>query len=664
LAFDAQGRLYSELYDSVHHGGLDPWLRAQQIFLQGSALPARWAKLPYFTVLETGFGAGLNFLALWRAWRADPARPGRLHVISLEAHPYTQADMRTLLTGAWGAGEPALAAALAAAWPPLLPGLHRLDFDNGAVSLTLAFGCAGRVSGELRAEVDAYFFDGYAPRRNPAAWSEAGLAALARLAAPGATAVAAVADAEAAAALARAGFAVCREAAGAGRPTMLTATLAPRDGGAYLFGVGTAASAAPGASAGAPEGDAAGVGASRRVRHDGMAGLRASAFAPLADALVVGGGLAGASVARALASRGIGVTVLDGRPGGGPGSPHWGHASAALTPLVSREDDIRARLSRAGSQRALRRWSELAGGGAAAFERRGTLQMARDPERAAKQRAAVEALGFPADWVRFLEADAASAIAGVALPRGGLYFADGMQVRPAVLIRCLLDHPAIQRRQAQAAALRQVSGGWEALDATGAVLARAAGVVLANSAGAAGLLAASGLAAHAPRLAQMQALAGEVTQVPLAALEAAGNAAGAAFAGPRCIVSGEGYLLPAQEGACVAGSTYVHDSSCAGVTPEGQKVNLDKAAALLGLDRAGVASWPGILPGWAGWRAVMPGRLPCVGALAAVPGVWLATGYASRGLSWSALAGELIGGQWCNEPSPLEISLTLPLAPR
>jgi tRNA 5-methylaminomethyl-2-thiouridine biosynthesis bifunctional protein len=229
-------------------------------------------------------------------------------------------------------------------------------------------------------------------------------------------------------------------------------------------------------------------------------------------------------------------------------------------------------------------------------------------------------------------------------------------VRPGALVECLLDHPLIHRSQAEVAALRRSAGGWQALDAAGAVLARAGGVVLANSAGAAALLAASGVAADTPRLAQMQALAGEVTQVPEAALAAAG--------GPRCIVSGEGYLLPALDGACVAGSTYVHGASEACITAGGQRVNLDKAAGLLGLDPASLATAAGSLPGWAGWRAVMPGRLPCVGALPSAAGIWLAAGYASRGLSWSALAGELIAAQWCKEPSPLEISLTLPLAPR
>ena len=40
-----------------------------------------------------------------------------------------------------------------------------------------------------------------------------------------------------------------------------------------------------------------------------------------------------------------------------------------------------------------------------------------------------------------------------------------------------------------------------------------------------------------------------------------------------------------------------------------------------------------------------------------MPGLWMAAGYASRGLSWSALMGDLIGARLMGEPSPLERDL-------
>ena len=48
--------------------------QAEHVFLRGNGLPERWRGRDAFTVCETGFGLGLNFLALWRAWRDDPAR--------------------------------------------------------------------------------------------------------------------------------------------------------------------------------------------------------------------------------------------------------------------------------------------------------------------------------------------------------------------------------------------------------------------------------------------------------------------------------------------------------------------------------------------------------------------------------------------------------------
>jgi tRNA 5-methylaminomethyl-2-thiouridine biosynthesis bifunctional protein len=60
------------------------------VFLGGNGLPQRWAGTRVFTVVETGFGLGLNFLETWQAWRADPARPQRLNFVSVEKHPFTR----------------------------------------------------------------------------------------------------------------------------------------------------------------------------------------------------------------------------------------------------------------------------------------------------------------------------------------------------------------------------------------------------------------------------------------------------------------------------------------------------------------------------------------------------------------------------------------------
>lgn len=111
----------------------------------------------------------------------------------------------------------------------------------------------------------------------------------------------------------------------------------------------------------------------------------------------------------------------------------------------------------------------------------------------------------------------------------------------------------------------------------------------------------------------------------------------------------------------MAGSTYVHGASASEISRAGRQANLDKVAGLLGDP---LVALPDALSGWAGWRAVLPGRLPAVGELPQAPGISLATGYASRGLSWSALMGDVIAARLCGEPLPLETDLLASIAPR
>lgn len=611
VEFDADGKLVSSVYGDVYHSPSGAMGQAEHVFLRGNGLPERWRGRASFTVCETGFGLGLNFLALWKAWRDDPQRPAALHVVAMERHPFSRDDVGALL--ARHAPEPlsGLAPALAAQWPALLPGLHRLEFENGAVTLTLGFGDAQVLAPRLGARVDAFFLDGFAPERNPQMWALPLLRALAGLAAPGATVATWACTGELRRNLDDAGFEVRR---------------APGYGGKWHMTVG-------------------------QVRDAGRTAAPAAASSER-HAVIVGAGLAGAGIAQALAGRGWRVTVLDaGRMLGAPA--HAGHVAAALTPVLARDDNARARLSRAGSERAWARWQGLPAG--AAPRVCGTVQVERDAGRSAALAGTLAALAFPEDWVRQVSPEEASALAGLPVARGGVFFSQGMLVQPGLLIEALLAASGAAVLPGRAERVSPAGQGWGVLDASGVELARADTVILANAAGARDVLAASGLLDPLARVAQMHALAGEVTLVPASALDG----------GPRCIVGGEGYLLPDVGAGCVVGSTYVHGAAEAKVGAEGQRVTLDKAAGLLGGHfPAYDALVAGSLPGWAGWRAVLPGRLPAVGELPHAPGLWLATGYASRGLSWSALMGDLIAARLMGEPLPLETDLVQLVSPR
>lgn len=182
LAFSPEGIPWSATFDDIYHttdGGLG---QVEYVFLASNGLPQRWQHRRHFTILETGFGLGLNFLATWNAWRNDPQRSTYLHFISVEKYPFKAADLAQLHARWPEFAE--LSAELIAAWPQLTAGRHDLCLDGGAVQLTLLLGDALEQLPQLEAQANAIYLDGFAPSRNPDMWSAPLFAQLQRLAAP------------------------------------------------------------------------------------------------------------------------------------------------------------------------------------------------------------------------------------------------------------------------------------------------------------------------------------------------------------------------------------------------------------------------------------------------------------------------------------------------
>ncbi len=167
-------------------GGL---AQALTVFVNACGLPQRWRGRDEFTVLETGFGLGLNFLATWAVWETDAQRCARLNFVSVEAYPVAAADIvrNALAPGAPGDADPqlqarlqALAQELARAWQGLRPGVQHLEFAEGRVRLTLAVGAVQPMLSLLDCVADAVYLDGFSPSLNPDMWSLATLQAVAR----------------------------------------------------------------------------------------------------------------------------------------------------------------------------------------------------------------------------------------------------------------------------------------------------------------------------------------------------------------------------------------------------------------------------------------------------------------------------------------------------
>jgi len=643
--FDHDGVLRSQRYGDVYHARAGALAQARHVFLAGNQLPRRWQGRAHFTVCETGFGAGNNFLALWQAWRDDPRRSARLHVLSFEAHPFDAADMARLAQRC-DADVRDLAQQLAAAWPLLTPGVHRLEFAGGALTLTLLFGAIARTARQADACVDAFFLDGFAPARNPEMWTPGLFGQLRRLAAHDATLATWCSAVAVRKALGDAGFLVARVPGFAHKREMTVATLRP--------GLG-----------------------------------RAPSSACATHVAVVGAGFAGTAIAHALTRRGLACTLLDPALALGAAGVHQGHRAAALSPVLTIDDDLRARLCRAGILLAGRLWGALDDAHRADTTHMararplacGTLTLGLSAQEQSDMRAAVARLQFPQAWVQWVERAQACELAGLPLAHGGLFFPQGRMVQPAALLPALTQ--AADKIPARVAGLRREPGGdWCLLDPQGRGLTQAPVVVLATAGGTPELLGqvmqtptrtadqgsnpADG-AGKFPRLSRMRHLAGQISYFRT----------GRALPAPRCILSGHGYWLPDVQGLSTGGSTYLaapahanpRDGTPASwlqrwISDAGHTAIIEQLATLGGAPRAALQAHLSRTQAWSGWRAAMADHLPVIGAIPGMDGVWTACAFGSRGLCWSALAGEVIGGALTGEPTPLERELCRKIAVR
>lgn len=173
LNFGEDGVPRSSAFDDVYFdkdAGLD---ETRYVFLQHNQLPERFSRLvaqQRFTIAETGFGTGLNFLCAWQLFLNTAPQDAWLHFASVEKFPLSKDKLEQSLAMWPSLAE--LAKPLIEHYPTLCHGLHTLFFPEHRTTLTLWFGEASEGFEALNGRVDAWFLDGFAPSKNPEMWSD------------------------------------------------------------------------------------------------------------------------------------------------------------------------------------------------------------------------------------------------------------------------------------------------------------------------------------------------------------------------------------------------------------------------------------------------------------------------------------------------------------
>lgn len=606
LSLNADGTPWSSLYEDVYFSLAGAQAQAEHVFLQGNDLPARWQQRDCFVIVETGFGLGNNFLATWAAWQQDPQRAERLHFISVEKHPLSQADLQQGLHAA--KAPEALVQQLLHHWPLALPGVHRLEFEAGRVVLSLFFGDAAAQLSQISARADAIYLDGFSPAKNPEIWSPAVFSALGGLSDANTTLATWSVASTVCEGLTHAGFVLEKIPGFANKREMLRGRFR---------------------------------GQRPRLPHSTPERI-----------LVIGAGLAGSSIAERLAQRGCHVDLLEAQEDIAQSAS--GNLAGAFRPLPSKDDNILSRITRAGFSYGLRHLAQLkALGQEVLWEACGALHLARNPDGELKQQAVIASLNMPREYINWVDAKKASHLAGHTANFGGWWFPSGGWIQPRSLCQANIAAGAANihlHTNKSVWQLQRDGAEWCALDANGILIARAPQVVLAN-------------AVDARRLAQadwlpLRAARGQVSHLPMAQLAPLG-----------VVVCGQGYITPGIGGHAALGASFVLDDFDLALREDEHAENLAKLGLMLpdmaeAITATALDGRVGMRPVTAD-RLPLVGRMPIFTSgekhtLTTLPrqeGLWLITGFGARGLVWSSLCAELLASQICQEPLPLEREL-------
>ena len=348
------------------------------------------------------------------------------------------------------------------------------------------------------------------------------------------------------------------------------------------------------------------------------------------DIVVIGAGIAGASIVRELLERGQAVCIVDSAPH--PASACSSHAYAIAHPHVGRGAPRLLRLTRLAFLMAEARWGQT-------WNQHGIFQPNKREKAFSRDDVAsyLKSLDLDEGMAQALDADEALQICGINqdgiwLPRGAslnLSEATLSALKPHPKLTCCWDTPV--------ARLEKVDAGWQLINAQHECIMTAGKVIIAAA------LETKSLAASIDVRLPLRPVRGQ-----LSIFSVDQNSSWAPKL-PLTAISGDGYCLPAKkllEGnyQWIVGSSFDEGESDHQDWNSSDDFNREQAKGLLNytegdteqLQKAG--SFVGI-------RCVAGDRLPIIGALTQRPGIFLATALGSRGALWSALAAKLITAQ-------------------
>jgi tRNA 5-methylaminomethyl-2-thiouridine biosynthesis bifunctional protein len=178
---------YSLDFNDVYFSTDDGLQETEYVFIEHNQLKQRFASLEnsHFTIIETGFGSGLNFLAVAAHWLALAPLSAQLNYIGIEKYPLKLADL-IRAQNSWPQFSN-ISNELAQNYTTLKAENNIFCLAEGRIQLDLQVDDVSIALPLISQKTDAWLLDGFAPAKNAEMWSNDVFAHIARLSRIGTT---------------------------------------------------------------------------------------------------------------------------------------------------------------------------------------------------------------------------------------------------------------------------------------------------------------------------------------------------------------------------------------------------------------------------------------------------------------------------------------------
>ena len=575
----SNGIIKSLDFDDIFFSVNDGIGEVEHVYLNANNLIEIFSKRKHTVISELGFGTGLNFLLSWRLFDKYN-NSGSFDYISIEGYPLDLEILKKVYLKFPNLSK--YSNALFKKLPPQWSGMHRLVFNNGKIRLTLIYGEVFEALQFASFKSDIWYLDGFNPKKNPQMWSLKVFEEVYRLTKETGTFSTFSSSGQVRENLSKAGFRV-KKIKGFGKKKEMTIGKKP--------------------------------------------GLSISKQS-IKNVIIIGGGIAGASVARALKSRNINITILEKDKLLASGAS--GNLAAIQSPRIATVNTPSSRLSISGYRFARDLSKELSS------SLNDISYMLSVPLREKYRQEKLLLQGWPKDLIRKITDEDWKFIFGHKFPFEGVAHEYGGTIFPVKMIKSMVkDNIEVIYNSHVQEFIKNVNG-WKVKLNNGSSYAADALVIAC----------AEGL----KRLKQtstfnLQYTQGQVTYINKQEVKNL----------PNSNFSFSGYITPIVEDNITVGSTFEkYNISRSDVSENGHRENINKIPESIRSHLFDKLDFNN-LKGKVSMRVSAYDRMPMMGTLE--KNLFLLSALGSRGMVLGPLLGEALADLICEKPLSIDTEI-------